>query len=71
MLWVFGFFGAALAALWLGRQVDRLRGKGDELWANRVGGLVMLLFAGVFIYAQVTGGGATGPTYRGMELIDR
>ena len=72
MLWVFGFFGAALAALWLGKQVDRLRGKGDERWANRIGVGVIALFAGAYIYAQVTGGGSTvGPTYRGMELIDR
>jgi cytochrome bd-type quinol oxidase subunit 1 len=54
MLWVFGAGGAALAAIWIGQQIDRVRNQGDQRWANRLAFVAMVACAAAFVWGSFT-----------------
>ena len=70
LLLVFGGMGLGLAALWVGKQIDLVRGDGSERVGNAVGVVVMALYLAVVVWAKLQTG-PQGPNYRGVEFWDQ
>ncbi len=62
LLWVFGLGLGGLAIVGVGGLIDDWRGKGDQLWANRLAVVTMSGLAAIFLWASFTGeSSAPGP----------